>query len=168
MMVPYFAGTSGPYWDVRARGLIVGLLESHTNNHLIRCIIEGQAFEIRKIIESIENVTKARLKEVRIYGGSSTSNIFNQIFTDVLNVPVVTTNTKEATSLGAAICAAVGIGMHNDFSEAVKNMVKINKTYEPFQENSRIYNDLYKNIYISLYDRLKDLMHNISLITKIP
>jgi sugar (pentulose or hexulose) kinase len=168
MMVPYFAGTSGPYWDVRARGVITGLLESHSSDHVIRCIIEGQAYEIRKIIESIEDVVLSDLKEVRMYGGSAISDIFNQIFADVLSVPVLTTNTKEATSLGSAICATVGVNIYSSFDTAILNMVKINKRYEPIKENTKIYHDLYEDVYVKLYDRLKDLMHQTSIITKIP
>ncbi|GAJ04002.1 unnamed protein product, partial [marine sediment metagenome] len=122
MTIPYFAGAGGPFWDVRARGVITGLLETHNRNHLIRSIIEGQAYEAKRIIEAMERVTSIKLSEIRMYGGSSVSDIFNQIFSDVLNVPVVTTNTTEATALGSAICAAKGGGVYITFSEAVKNM----------------------------------------------
>ncbi len=168
MMVPYFAGASGPFWDVRARGILTGLLESHNRYHLIRSIIEGQAYESRRIIEAMERVTGKKLEEVRMYGGSSISNIFNQIFADVLSVPVVTTNTPEATSLGAAICAAKGGGIYDSFNKAVGNMVKTTKRKEPDLENSKLYNELYSKVYCKIYDRLSDLMHNTSLITRIP
>jgi len=168
MMVPYLAGASGPFWDVRARGVITGLLESHNRDHLIRCIIESQAYESRRIIEAMEKVIGSKLREVRAYGGSSLSNIYNQIFADVLSTPVVTTNTPEATAMGAAICATRGGGIYDSFEEAIKNMVKINKRYKPNLENSRLYDDLYNNIYYEIYNRLADLMHKTSVITNIP
>ncbi len=168
MTLPHFAGAGGPYWDVRGRGIITGLLETHNRSHLIRSIIEGQAYESRKIIESMEKVTSNKLNEIRMYGGSSVSNIFNQIFSDVLNIPVVTTDTSEATALGAAICAAKGGGIYTTFDEAVDNMVKINKRFEPNKENSGLYDELYNDVYYEIYDRLSDLMHKTSLITKVP
>lgn len=168
MMIPFFAGASGPYWDVRARGVITGLLESHNRENLIRCIIEGQAYESRRIVEAMEKGVGYRLKEIRMYGGSSVSDIFNQIFADVLAVPVVTTVTPEATSFGAAICAAVGGELYKSMEEAVKNMVSISKKYEPNLENSKLYNELYKEIYSKIYDRIADLIHETSLITKVP
>ncbi len=168
MMVPFFSGASGPFWDVRARGIVTGLLESHKREHLIRCIIEGQAYESRRIIEAMEKVIGSKLKEVRTYGGSSVSDIFNQIFADILAVPVVTTNTPEATALGAAICAAKGVEIYKTISEAAKNMVSVNKYYKPNLDNSRIYNELYKNVYSKIYGRLADLMHQTSIITKFP
>jgi xylulokinase len=168
MTLPYFAGASGPYWDVRGRGVITGLLENHNRSHLIRSIIEGQAYESRRIIEAMEKVTSIKLEEIRMYGGSSVSDIFNQIFSDVLNIPVVTTGTSEATALGAAICAAKGGGIYKDFNEAVDNMVKINKRFEPDKKNSGLYDELYNDVYRNIYDRLSDLMHKTSLITKVP
>ncbi len=168
MMVPYFAGASGPFWDVRARGVITGMLETHNRSHLIRSIIEGQAYESRRIIEAMEKVTGFKLKEVRMYGGSAVSDIFNQIFSDILSVPVVTTGTPEATSLGAAICAARGSGIYGDFREAARNMVKIKKRFEPDPKNSGLYDELYNEVYYNIYNRLKDLMHKTSLITKVP
>ncbi|MCK5566699.1 MAG: xylulose kinase, partial [Actinomycetia bacterium] len=168
MTLPHFAGAGGPYWDVRGRGVMTGLLETHNRNHLIRSIIEGQAYESRKIIEAMEKVTSNKLEEVRMYGGSSVSNIFNQIFSDVLNIPVVTTDTSEATALGAAICAAKGSGIYTTFDRAVDNMVKIDKRFEPNKENSELYDELYNDVYYEIYNRLSDLMHKTSLITKIP
>lgn len=168
MTLPHFAGAGGPYWDVRGRGIMTGLLETHNRSHLIRSIIEGQAYESRKIIEAMEKVTYVKLKEIRMYGGSSVSDIFNQIFSDVLSIPVVTTGTSEATAFGAAICAAKGGGIYNSFTEAVDNMVKINKRFEPDKKNSDLYDNLYNEVYCKIYDRVSDLMHKTSLITKVP
>ncbi len=77
------------------------------------------------------------------------SDFWNQIQADVYNKTIETIVCPEATSLGAAICAAVGLGEYKDFQEAAAAMVQVDKRYEPIPENVEIYKELF-----ALYDDL--------------
>jgi xylulokinase len=168
VLIPYYNGASAPYWDLRARGVIAGLLENHGRPHIIRAIIESQAYETRKMAELISADTMVALKEIRMYGGSMVSDIWNQTFSDCLNMKVVTNETAEATSLGAAICAAVGVGLYKDDKEAVRNMVRIKKEYDPYENNYDLYTKYYEEVYKSFYDKIQTNMHASSVISNYP
>ena len=168
MLIPYFAGASGPYWDLRARGIMFGFLEAHGRPHFVRAVMEGQAYESRRIIELIEQGTGRKVTELRMYGGSAVSDLWNQMFADVLNIPVCTTHSAETTSLGAAICAARGAGIYDTVGEAVGQMVQVKDTYEPVPDNVAVYEDLFSRVYRHFYDRVQDLVHEVSVITKLP
>jgi xylulokinase len=166
MLVPYLSGVHAPYWDVDARGVLFGLTLDHTHAHLVRAVIEGLAFEIRRHKGLMEEGVGITVNEVRMYGGSAKSDVWNQTFSDILGVIVHTTETVETTALGAAICAAQGVGYYSNIEEAVKNMVKIKKSYFPNESNRGIYDELYERIYSRFYDQIHNLMHDTAEIVK--
>ena len=129
MLVPYFQGANAPYWDQEARGVIVGLHIGFGKPHLVRAIIEGMAYETRRATELMTTGEGSLVEEIRMYGGSARSEIWNQVFADVFNKPLAVPDTEEATAKGAAICASIACGMYTGFSEAVHGMVKIRASY---------------------------------------
>lgn len=166
MLVPYLSGSNAPYWDIDARGVLVGLLLDHKQPHFIRAIIEGLGYEIRRQIALMAKGTGNTISEVRMYGGSAKSDIWNQIFADIIGVKVCTTETVETTALGAAICAAKGLGFYPTFFDAVKNMVKVKRVYYPESDNKMLYDEMYNNVYSKFYDRIHDLINTSSEIMK--
>lgn len=158
MVVPYFQGAHGPYWDMTAKGVVTGLRQEYGRPYFIRGIIEGLAYESRRQMELMEIGTKTRVRSVRMYGGSARSDYWNQVFSDVLNRPLHVPDTAETTALGAAISAAVACGMYDGFSKAAGNMVGIKKSYEPVLENVSRYEKLYTRVYSKVYDQLHELM----------
>ncbi len=168
IMIPYQNGACGPYWDLRARGVMAGFLENHGKPHIIRAIIEGQAYETRKITEFMTKDTGIPIKEIRMHGGSAVSDIWNQTFADCMGVKVTTTDTVEAASLGAAICTAVGVGLYSDAEQAVKNMVRIDKEYMPEKANYETYSRYYNDVYKNFYDKIQENMHSASVISNYP
>ncbi len=162
MLIPYFSGANAPYWDLEARGIIFGLLLDHGKPHFIRAVIEGLGYETRRMLESMRKGTGNTVREARMYGGSARSDTWNQVFSDVLGLKVCTLDTPETTALGAAICAAKGMGLYPDFPEAVKNMVRVKKEYYPVQERQRLYEELFDEVYIKFYDRVRGLIQNLS------
>lgn len=161
MLIPYLGGAMGPYWDTQARGVLAGLTLSHTRGHLARALVEGLAFESRRQLALLEEGVGHGLDEVRMYGGSARSEVWNAIFADVLGVPVVTTETVETTALGAAICAATGCGLYPDLKTAVKAMVHPLQRYVPDDTNTHVYRRLYESVYVNLYDRVHDLVSQL-------
>jgi len=151
LLVPHFAASAAPYWNPEARGILFGLSLGHKRSSIIRAILEGIAFEIQKNISIMESYTE-EIKEVRISGGSTRSEIFNQIQADIYGKTVVKTNYEDASILGAAVIAATTTGLYNNINSAVDNMVSVNNLSrkEPNIENYKAYKELGK-IHDSLY-----------------
>ncbi|MHA1430414.1 MAG: FGGY-family carbohydrate kinase [Candidatus Freyarchaeota archaeon] len=154
LLLPHFVGAGAPYWDPEARGVIVGLALGHTRAYLIRAILEGACFEVRKNIEVMRELG-LEFEEVRITGGATRSPLWNQIQADIYNIPVAKGSVEEATSLGAAILAGVGVGIFKSVSDAAETMVQIGERREPDEKNREVYDKLYK-VHNDVYMALKE------------
>ncbi|MDD4362914.1 MAG: FGGY family carbohydrate kinase, partial [Atribacterota bacterium] len=145
LLIPHFAASAAPYWNPEARGVLFGLTLSHSKASVARAILEGISFEVQKNILLIEKNT-AEINEVRISGGASNSNIFNQIQADIYGKEVVKTICNEASSLGAAILASVAVNTYPDLNFAVKKMVKIDQESrkKPNINNTKKYQELFE------------------------
>src|SRR6476660_9563238 len=123
--------TLQPYWSpgVRipgpeAKGAIIGWGDVHTRAHLYRAILEGLAYALREGAERTEKRTKVRIRELRVSGGGSQSPAVVQLTADVFGLPTGRPHTYETAGLGAAIDAAVGLGIHRTFEAAVAEMTR--------------------------------------------
>ncbi|MHA1505638.1 MAG: gluconokinase [Candidatus Asgardarchaeia archaeon] len=163
IFLPYLSGERCPIWDPLARGVVFGLDLTTSRGEIARSVMEGVAFALRSIMSVIEE-NGLKVEEVRIGGGGSRSELWCQIHADVLNKRVVKTEVEEASSLGAAIFASVSSGDFKNVEEAVDNMVRVGREYSPREEFTKIY-DLAFQIYLKLYDRLKDLFPDFSKIS---
>ncbi|RLI40570.1 hypothetical protein DRO64_08810, partial [Candidatus Bathyarchaeota archaeon] len=102
-----------------------------------------------------------RVKEIRSLGGASKSPLWNQIKADVTSKVILTLQTGEAASLGAAILAGVACGRFKRVEDGCDAMVRLKERYEPNPENGKIY-DRYYRAYLSLYEKLRDLFPAVS------
>jgi xylulokinase len=166
LCMPYFAAAASPRWNLDARGMFVGLTFLHKKAHMARSCMEGIALEQKDIIRSIKE-NGIKLETARIIGGATKSEIWNQIQADVYNMPTETLKVKDAGSLGAAMCGAVGVGFYRDIREAADDLAKTDKRYEPIPENVNVYEELY-GIYTDIYDSLdkKGVYERISTMQK--
>jgi sugar (pentulose or hexulose) kinase len=173
------AGSMGlvlqPYWSpgVRipgpeAKGAVIGWGDVHTRAHLYRAIIEGLAYALREGAERTVRRTKVPIRELRVSGGGSQSPAAVQLTADVFGLPASRPHTHETSGLGAAIDAAVGLGIHPSFEAAVTAMTRIAETRDPDPRTRAIYDDLYRSVYLPLYDRLRPLYAEIRRITGYP
>ncbi|MEM3658375.1 MAG: FGGY family carbohydrate kinase [Candidatus Hadarchaeum sp.] len=154
LLVPFLSGAGAPFWDLEAKGALIGLSLHHSVHELGRAILEGIAYEVRRSIESFQRATNNVVQKMLLYGGSSRSSLWNQILSDVTGLPAAVPTTPETTALGAAICAAVGCGAYEDLCTAVETMVHYATNIETNAENYRIYEKLY-TIYYDVYELLK-------------
>lgn len=159
-----------PYWTPHpslkySKGSIIGFGSAHTRAHIYRSILEGIAFELRRLSELVQGQTKVDLKELRVGGGGSKSAMAVQIAADVFNLPTKRMKTYETCAMGAAIDAAVGTGMFKDFEEAVDSMVETGDEFIPDKNNFDVYDRLFKDVYMKTYDALMPLYKQISEIT---
>jgi sugar (pentulose or hexulose) kinase len=164
-----------PYWmpGVRypgpeAKGAMVGFGDVHGRSHVYRAILEGLAYALREAAERGEKRSGVPIRELRVAGGGSQSRAAVQVFADVFGLPASRPHTHEAAGLGAAIDAAVGIGLHPDVPTAVGEMVRIRDSAEPDAQANRLYEDLYSSVYLPMYARLRPLYREIRRITGYP
>ena len=153
VVLPHFVGAGAPYWNPEARGVIVGLALGHSRADIIRAIMEGSAFEVRRNLETMQSMDIS-LKELRLTGGATRSQIWNQIQSDITQLRVQRSQIEEATALGAAILAATGGGCYRDVSQAAEAMVSIGEQYKPSVKLANRYNQLY-SIHNDTYQALE-------------
>jgi len=153
VMPTWSAGVREP--GPEARGAIVGFTEVHTRAHVYRAILEGLAYGLRAGRERIERRTKVPIKQLRVAGGGSQSDQALQILADVFDLPAERVHTYEASGLGAAINAAVGLGWHADHTAAVAAMVHAGQCFSPNSAAVARYDVLYREVYARLYSDLK-------------
>lgn len=161
-----------PYWgasifDRYAKGSIIGFGDVHGRDDLYRAIIEGLAYSLREGLELIEAKGNLRCEKVAASGGASQSDAICRITADILNRPLVRGKTPEASSLGAAIITAAGIGEYASIKDAVKEMVLYEKEFIPNPEHRTLYDGLF-SVYKKIYPALKDIYKDIQRVTNYP
>lgn len=156
VFLPYMSGERSPIWDPDAKGVYYGLDFSKTKGHFVRAAMEGVAFSLKHNLD-IAKEAGADVQVLRAMGGSANSLLWTQMKSDITGKPIVVPSSDTATTLGAAILAGVGIGMYEDFEEAVALTVRNKRFHEPNEENFAIYEKNYE-IYLELYRQLKDTM----------
>lgn len=157
-----------PYWSPglrspgpEARGAIVGFGDMHTRAHIYRAILEGLAYALREGAERTARRSGVRPVELRVAGGGSQSRAAMQITADIFGLPAARPHVYEASGLGAAMDAAVGVGLHRDFKSAVREMTRVGDVFEPNPKAQAIYEELYQKIYLKMYDKLRPLYQSI-------
>jgi sugar (pentulose or hexulose) kinase len=164
-----------PYWTPgvklpgpEAKGAIIGFGDVHTRGHVYRAILEGLGYALREGKERIEKRTHIPITSLRVSGGGSQSRNAMQLTADIFGLPTARPHIYETSGLGAAIDAAVGLGLHSDFESAVKTMTHVGEVFEPNRENQELYEQLYNDVYQKMYKRLKPLYERIRDITGYP
>jgi glycerol kinase len=115
--VPAFVGLGAPYWDMYARGAIVGLTRGSNKGHLARAALEAIAFQTRDVIDAIKVESEPPIPFLRVDGGGSTNNLLMQFQADILGIPIQRARIVEITALGAAYLAGLAVGMWRDTGE---------------------------------------------------
>lgn len=150
--------TPGP----EARGAIMGFQARHTRAHLYRAILEGLAFALREGGERLQRRSGVRFTELRASGGGAQSDAALQLSADVFHLPVARPHTHETSGLGAAMAAAVGLGLHTSSAAAVQEMTRVARWFEPRPEAVARYDALYGEVYRPLYGRLRPLFQRLT------
>jgi sugar (pentulose or hexulose) kinase len=157
-----------PYWSPglrspgpEARGAIIGFGDVHTRAHIYRAILEGLAYALREGAERTEKRSKVKIKELRVAGGGSQSRAAMQLTADIFGLPTARPHVYEASGLGAAIDAAVGVKLHPDFPSAVSAMTRVGETFSPDPKNHKVYDQLYNEIYLKMYSKLQPFYKKI-------
>jgi glycerol kinase len=109
-LVPAFTGLGAPYWDERARGLLIGITRGTTRAHVARATLESIAYQTRDIVACLEADSGIRLDVLRVDGGATANDFLMQFQADVLGTPVERPALLEVTAFGAAALAGLAVG----------------------------------------------------------
>ncbi len=129
-MVPAFTGLGAPYWDMYARGAIVGLTRGAKREHIVRATLESIAYQTKDVLNAMQDDSNIELKGLKVDGGACANNFLMQFQGDILNVPVHRPQVIETTALGAAYLAGLAVGFWKNKDE-IKNKWAIDKEFSP-------------------------------------
>ena len=153
MFTPWMYGERCPVADVHVRSTFLNLSADHTREHMLRAVYEGVAFNLRWMVELTSDLYGFRLPTLRIIGGGAQGAPWMQILADVTGKRVETVaNPLEAGAVGAALVAAVGLGLYPDFL-SLKEAVRVARVFEPNPASAEVYDalfDIYKQVYRAL------------------
>ena len=141
-LVPAFVGLGAPYWDMYARGTIVGLTRGAKKEHIMRAALESMAYQSRDVLGVIQKDSGISLKKLKVDGGAVRNNFLMQFQSDILGVPVVRPQVIETTALGAAYLAGLAVGFWKDKTEIAKKW-KADKEFKPDMDE-KLKESLYK------------------------
>ena len=139
--VPAFTGLGAPYWDMYARGTIVGLTRGVKSEHIARSVLEAIAYQMTDLLEAMMQDSHIELSELRVDGGASVSDIMMQIQADLIRTSVNRPQMVETTAIGAAYLAGLAVGFWKSTDE-ISKIRKVDKVFEPkmiTDERDRLY-----------------------------
>ncbi|MBP8598684.1 MAG: glycerol kinase GlpK [Selenomonas sp.] len=136
-VVPAFVGLGAPYWDMNARGMIIGLTRGTTKAHIVRATLDSLAYQTRDVLDAMEADCGKKLTALKVDGGACSNNLLMQFQADLLDVPVDRPQIIETTALGAAYLAGLAVGVWND-KEELKDSWKLDTRFEPVMEREEV------------------------------
>jgi len=128
--VPAFVGLGAPYWDMYARGTIIGLTQGTTRAHLARATLEAIAYQARDVVEAMSAEADLQIPLLRVDGGGTANSFLMQFQADILGVPIQLAAVSETTALGVAYLAGLAVGLWRDTTEVARRW-RAAETYEP-------------------------------------
>ena len=129
-LVPAFVGLGAPYWDMYARGCLVGLTRGVNRSHIIRAAEEAIAYQSKDVIDAMLADSGIELLSLKVDGGASRDNFLMQFQADIINVNVLRPKCVETTALGAAYLAGLAVGFWKDQNE-IYDSWKLEREFKP-------------------------------------
>ena len=146
-VVPAFSGLGAPYWDMYARGAILGLTQGVTDKHIVRSTLESLAYQTMDVLKAMENDSGIKLKALNVDGGASANNFLMQFQADLLNVDVNRPENIETTALGAALMAGLAVDFWS--MDEIIEQREIERTFNPLmkeEKREKLYNGWLKAV----------------------
>ena len=147
-IVPAFTGLGAPYWDMYARGCIVGLTRGVNKAHIARAVLESITLQMKDLLIAMTKDSGIELTELRVDGGASVSDIMMQIQSNMIGAYVNRPKTVETTALGAAYLAGLAVGFWKDLDEIEENR-EVDRVFIPEMDKEtreKIYKDWLKAV----------------------
>ena len=141
-VVPAFAGLGAPYWDMYARGAIMGLTRGANRAHLVRATLESIAYQVKDVLNAMQEDSGLKLKDLRVDGGASSNNFLMQFQSEIFDVNIDRQKVVETTALGDAYLAGLAVEFYNNKDEIKKSWI-IDREFIPNMSDDKR-NLLYK------------------------
>jgi xylulokinase len=156
MFLPHMSGSHCPVVDAQSMGAFAGLRNITTKGDMIRAIIEGLDYQFLQMVRGLESGLGVTPERIVAIGGATNNKFWMQNKADVTGKPIEIPQLEEATTLGAAILAGIGVGLYKNEQQAFEKVYKAGTVFEPNAELTGRYDELF-SIYEQLYPALKDL-----------
>jgi xylulokinase len=160
MFLPHMSAAGCPVVDARSLGAFVGLSNFVQHGDMLRSIIEGLDYQVMDIVTALKNGLGINADRLVVVGGATRNSFWMQNKADITGLPVDVPEVEEATPLGAAILAGIGVGLYPNEQDAFERVYKPGKTYQPDPSLASKYAGLYQ-IYKQLYPVLKPISHQL-------
>jgi glycerol kinase len=128
--VPAFSGLFAPYWDMYARGAIVGLTRYVRKEHLVHATLESICYQTKDVLEAMKKDSGVELAALKVDGGAVKNNYLMQLQSDILGVEVVRPTVEETTTLGASYMAGLATGLWENLEDLRANW-GIDRVFKP-------------------------------------
>ena len=135
-LVPAFTGLGAPYWDMYARGCLIGITRGTRREHIIRAAQESIAYQVWDLVSAMEKDTGLSLSALNADGGASRDGFLLQFQSDILSKPVRRPMIRETTALGAAYLAGLAVGFWRD-TEELKSLWRQDAVFQPDMAQER-------------------------------
>lgn len=135
ILVPALTGLGAPHWQPQARGMILGLTRATTKAHIARAALVGICQQNTDLLEAMSQDLSAPLTSLKVDGGASINHLLMQMQADLLNTTLIRPENLQTTALGAAMCAALGIGMYQNL-DALCQAWRADATFKPQKDES--------------------------------
>lgn len=136
LLVPAFTGLGAPYWDMYARGTMLGITRGTTSAHIARAVLDSIAFQVKDMVSAMEEDVGFRFSELRVDGGASASDILMQTQSDLLGICINRPSNTETTALGAAYMAGLHVGFWESIEVIESNRV-VEREFRPQIDSSQ-------------------------------
>lgn len=135
-LVPAFTGLGSPYWDMRARGTIVGLTRSSNKSHIARAVLESLCYTSLELLQTLEKDSHEKIKELHIDGGASQNGFVASFQADIMGIKLKKYNV-ESTCMGAMFMTGLATNAFKDLKE-IKGVLKCEKEYLPTKDEEEV------------------------------
>jgi xylulokinase len=152
--LPHLQGERAPLWDPASRGVFARIDARAGGPELVRSVMEGVALSARLAFDALQSSARTRVTAANLGGGGARSDVWCQIRADALGFPLRRTTISDSAALGAAILAGLGSGLIASLHEAVRHLVKFDRTFEPNSAHRAYYDEKFEH-YRALYETLR-------------
>jgi xylulokinase len=160
MFLPHMSAAGCPVVDARSLGAFVGLSNFAQRGDMLRAIIEGLDYQVLDMISALKTGVGITPEKLVAVGGATRNQFWMQNKADVVGLPIEVPEVEEATPLGAAILAGIGVGLYKDEQDAFERVYKPGLTYQPDPDLAPKYAEWYR-IYQQLYPALSTVSHQL-------
>jgi xylulokinase len=156
MFLPHMSGSTVPRVDPKSKGAFVGLRNLATRGDMIRAVVEGLNYQFLDILFGLETEVGVKPNKLIAGGGGTSNRFWMQNRADMAGKPIEVPEIEEATPLGAAILAGIGVGLYKNEEDAWRQVYRPGRVYEPNLENTVFYADRFPR-FRKVYPALKEL-----------